>query len=609
MENKERLEVKIYREMANYFKMHMISDPAQYSALIYEICYLRLLGLGTFKNIAAHGHISFNEFIELYYESLNNGIKNEIEFNKKNELEVSFKDSEYCIDLAKQVLTNLNKYKSSVNDFFPIISIMCSYSGTVIRNIMSIDLNNTSRNEYQTPDQYCKIINYILDIDKNDDVLDIGSSYGNYLVNVNNCCDYKKLNGIEINMELALISKIRLVCLTGSFDIINEDIFKLPFNNKYDKILCNFPWGIHYKKYELDYVLQRVKDMRFNWDKISPSSFDWIFIDVLLTLMRDTGKAAAIMSSGSLFKVIDASYRKDLVNNGLIEAVIKLPLLFNSFGFEQNLVVFSSNNKTIKFVDLSNQLDSSKFGKNNINMNSVFEILNSENNRYISTVPVESIANNDYLLTVNNYVGKKEISFHNPRKLSDFVIDVFRGYQMSSREQEELKDENGNYEILTISDIDNGKISPELTRISSEEKRYDRYLLKNNDLIISSKGTRIKIAVVDEIFDRKIIANGNLIVLRLDTNKINPYYLEMYLNSEDGQTILHQIQTGSVIISINPSRLIDITISTLTIEEQNKIAEKYKIKKVQLEMAKEHLKKLEEEQLNFFDNEVMEMFN
>ena len=83
----------------------------------------------------------------------------------------------------------------------------------------------------------------------------------------------------------------------------------------------------------------------------------------------------------------------------------------------------------------------------------------------------------------------------------------------------------------------------------------------------------------------------------------------MYLNSQTGQTILNQIQTGSVIISINPSRLIDITISTLPIEEQNKLAEKYKSKKLQLQLAREHIKQIEEEQLNFFENEVEELFD
>lgn len=178
---------------------------------------------------------------------------------------------------------------------------------------------------------------------------------------------------------------------------------------------------------------------------------------------------------------------------------------------------------------------------------------------------------------------------------------------MTSSQQKELEDPNGEYEVLTISDIDNGNIIDNLTKININDNKFDRYLIENGDIIISSKGTRIKIAVA-EIGNRKIIANGNLIVLRIDQTKLNPYYLEMFLNSSDGQTILKQIQTGTVIISINPSRLASITISTLPFEEQNMIANKYKAKQKQITLAQEHIKKLENELDNFFEDEVEVLF-
>ena len=83
----------------------------------------------------------------------------------------------------------------------------------------------------------------------------------------------------------------------------------------------------------------------------------------------------------------------------------------------------------------------------------------------------------------------------------------------------------------------------------------------------------------------------------------------MYLNSSDGQTILNQIQTGAVIISINPSRLVDITISTIPLEKQNEIADNYKKKQLQILLAKEHIKQLEQEKNDFFEKEVEELFD
>ena len=85
---------------------------------------------------------------------------------------------------------------------------------------------------------------------------------------------------------------------------------------------------------------------------------------------------------------------------------------------------------------------------------------------------------------------------------------------------------------------------------------------------------------------------------------MNPYYLEAYLNSSDGQTILNQIQTGSVIISINPSNLLNIKISMLPLEQQEKIGNKYLSQKKMIEMTKERLKELEKSQETFFDDVV-----
>ena len=97
--------------------------------------------------------------------------------------------------------------------------------------------------------------------------------------------------------------------------------------------------------------------------------------------------------------------------------------------------------------------------------------------------------------------------------------------------------------------------------------------------------------------------------MRINQDKLNPYFLAMYLNSSDGQEILKQIQTGSVIISINPSKLSAITISTIPFEEQVKLAKRYKLKQEQMVLAKENIKKLEDEYDNFYDNEVKAMFD
>lgn len=601
MENIEKYEFKLINELRNQLLVRL--DYESVGSFIYELCYLRYLSLRTFKEISHIEQLSLEVFIDKYQSLLDSTIKEDIILQIQKEETEKFTDYIEYINCARKVLIDIDRFRYSLKDISKIVSILCNYNDIVIKNIMLMDLYDRSRFIYQTPDQICKIINSVLDIDKKDTVLDICSSYGNYLVNVSNCCDYASLSGIEINETLVLISKLRLLILTGSCNITKGNVFELQLDNKYDKILCNYPWGYRIEKHHLDFINQNMKAMKFNWDKITSSSVDWLFVNILLSSLNDTGRGVAIVPLGPLFKKPDEIYRKDLIDGGYIEAIIKLPVVTNFTSIDQYLIVFSNNNSRVKFVDISSQVVK-KTGNFNVNMSKVFEILDSEDNEYIKFVDNKTIAKNSYLLKVENYVGKKEVRYHNPHLLSEYVLDVFRGYQMTSKEQDELESATGNYEILTISDIEDGIISNNLKKIDGKENKYDRYLVQDKDIIISSKGTRIKIAVADNMVNRKIIANGNLIVLRVNQQELNPYYLEAYLNSSDGQTILNQIQTGAVIISINPSNLLNIKISMLPLEQQEKVGNKYLSQKKMIEMTKERLKELEKNQETFFDDVV-----
>ena len=114
---------------------------------------------------------------------------------------------------------------------------------------------------------------------------------------------------------------------------------------------------------------------------------------------------------------------------------------------------------------------------------------------------------------------------------------------------------------------------------------------------------------VAEIKNRKIIPNGNLLVLRLNNEEINPYYLQAYLNSENGQLSLAQIQTGAIIMSINPSRIEQMQVSMVDKETQDIFVEKYKRKLMELYLAQEHEKKLKYQIDNLFTNEIEENEN
>ena len=91
-----------------------------------------------------------------------------------------------------------------------------------------------------------------------------------------------------------------------------------------------------------------------------------------------------------------------------------------------------------------------------------------------------------------------------------------------------------------------------------------------------AKNTTLKSAVYKSYGNYKTILTGNLIVIRLDQTKINPYYLKAFLDSKQGILAIKSIQTGTTIISLNPNSLKYMKIPLIDFTLQKEIANKYK---------------------------------
>ena len=459
-----------------------------------------------------------------------------------------------------------------------------------------------------TSKSIAELVSKILNIENNEEVLDLCSGNGDFLASLTNNEKDMNLNGIEIDKDIAFISKIRLAVLSNKEpNIVVDDALTYDFGKKFDKIFCEYPFGLRVDSYRINKLSNQ---MFYSWNKPGLTS-DWIFLNKIVTLLKNNGMAAILITDGPLFKSMDKDYRKDILGSKLVKYIIKLPSgIIPYTNINPNLIILSKGNdrNEITFIDATQEYKENNLKERQLNVDSIMELINDKNNDTdkVKTEKINKICStDDILLTVNSYVKKKEPNYINPHILKDYLTDKYRGYQFSSKEQAEIEDMNGDYELLTIGDINEGIISSNLLRINGNNNKYDRYLLKTGDVVISSRGTKIKVAVA-EVGNRKIIPNGNLIVLRLDTEKIDPYYLEAYLNSENGLLTLEKIQTGAVIISINPSRIEQIKVSMVNKEEQEIFVEKYKRKMTELFLAQEHVRKLKEQINNLFTKEIEE---
>ena len=116
-------------------------------------------------------------------------------------------------------------------------------------------------------------------------------------------------------------------------------------------------------------------------------------------------------------------------------------------------------------------------------------------------------------------------------------------------------------------------------------------MVKKNDILISTKGTKIKTCIINQPI-KNTIYHGNMSLIRVNDNRINPLFLKLYLDSLRGQLELKSIQTGTGIISINSSQLSNIEIPLLDINIQNKIVSNYILKKAEIDVLQKKIKNL-----------------
>jgi hypothetical protein len=119
-------------------------------------------------------------------------------------------------------------------------------------------------------------------------------------------------------------------------------------------------------------------------------------------------------------------------------------------------------------------------------------------------------------------------------RLKDFILKLNRGRVLNADELEEYKsDMNTRFKYLKQSDICDGIISGDLTSLKYIPENMRAYTLKENSIVLSKSLKRGFAAVINHIGDKEIIAEQNLIVLEVDTERIDPWFLAAYLNIEE----------------------------------------------------------------------------
>ena len=100
------------------------------------------------------------------------------------------------------------------------------------------------------------------------------------------------------------------------------------------------------------------------------------------------------------------------------------------------------------------------------------------------------------------------------------LADVFIGsqYTLGIFEKKGLiSDKKTEYRILTSSDIENEMIRwEELHYIDMKDDKFDKFAIQYGDVVVTSKSSKVKTAVVDIVPEEKILVTGGMLIVRPD---------------------------------------------------------------------------------------------
>lgn len=562
----------------------------EYNELAYIMCYLCLID-------SKLEHKPYNSFDDEFINSDTNSFECFI-----NAIEKRFDKLDCC-----QFKSNIEESINYLKDFRfgnidgkEILNLLKTkdiyfYEKVLITNAFGKEIINYSTRREDTPNELIDLFKF-LKIGKK--YLDVGCGNGNVLLELSHNSNTKgQAYGIEINPRNVLISKLRLsLCNNVLSEIILGDYLTTHIDNKFSFITINMPFGLHIPTMKRNELNGLKKDFNFEWNITPASSSEWIYVNKALNLLEKNGRIILVTTQTPLFKTGDRNLRKDLINNNLIEYVIEMPAgTYPNTLVNYSVVVFNNNkqDKNVKFINASECY----IYQENVKKVDIDKILTMiETNKDVKMINNSVISDNDYMLLATKYITEENKSkLKNSTKLSELKVEVTRGYQIFSKS--DLR-ENGKYSIVTISDIDeNGNIIDNLGKFDTD-KEVEKFLLKENDILISTKGTRIKTCIINNLKNKNTIYHGNLSLIRVADERLNPVFLKLYLDSERGQLELKSIQTGTNIISINTSLLSNICIPLLSIEEQNKIVNNYVFQKKEIDILSNRLTDLKNDLLD-----------
>lgn len=300
-------------------------------------------------------------------------------------------------------------------------------------------------------------------------------------------------------------------------------------------------------------------------------------------LAQTKSKAVVLMPVGFTYRAgNEEKFRKYLIDKNYLEAIIQLPPnLHSATSIETTFFVVNKNKSDNKvlFMNLKDERFIKRDGRKLV-LKSLDEILDIYKNKkeietISSQVTNEEIASNNYSFAIDRYVISQEAK-ELQKTLKQFELVNLENIADIKRSQL-FKDEGEGKEVYEISPSDFSKAGYTLEcgktkKIGSQYKRLQTYKLESYDVLLSTKGTIGKVAIIGDISDA-MIASQAIQVIRIkdEAKKEKAIALYMFFKSKLGQTLLSSLVAGVAMPQIATAEIKKLGIPVLTKEQEKQI--------------------------------------
>lgn len=488
----------------------------------------------------------------------------------------------YSKDELSLLSESLNNIMLTISDdsIKKIIKFITNYDKQIFIEFVSTSPNMYRDYYINVPDSLADLVLKI--INKNGSLLDLCCGNGDFLVKaVEKNCDYS-ITGYEKNLHNLLNARIRVLMLNCYYNFEHISPLESSINDlKYDSIFCIPPFG---EKVDNEKLIST----NFEIKKIN--TYYWYYIDRIISMLKPKGKGVVILPQSPMFKNPDSTIREYLVKNKLVEAIIELPeRIFSNTSIGTIMLVLSKNNNYTRLIDARNMCLKKDRLNNIIDVEKVYHCYNEESEN-VKLIVDKEFETKGYSFIPSKYINNVMEKIKNPKLLKEYVT-ITRGYR-GKPTNNESKDK---CKYVKLSNILNGEIIKDDLEIIDYDESMNKNLIQDKDILITARGSRFESAIIRVDDNEKILCSDAFFIVRVVNNNLNPYYLNVYLNSELGQQAIFTNQIKSVVLIINANGLLNTYIEFISTEKQKEI-EKIEIQKYNLKQQyKNEILKLDKE--------------